>query len=125
MPVSIQSPPEPDDEDDEELEDEETESVSPPGSPMAMRRGATMVGGKRTTARPNSGISNDGTSSTLNSRPNSGVRSRPQSNISNTQRARSLSRLAGSNGKSNPLQRSTVVSLVFYRYVLNIKFGIL
>ncbi|XP_060069094.1 tubulin polyglutamylase TTLL7-like [Ylistrum balloti] len=110
MPVSVPSPLENDDEEDEEMEDEETESMSASGSPSMGRHGYHP--GKRpgSSGRPDSRLSNDGTSSTFNSRPNSGVgglRSRPTSNMSAVnQRSRSLSRTG--NGKHTPLQRSTV-----------------
>ncbi|XP_069127593.1 tubulin polyglutamylase TTLL7-like isoform X2 [Argopecten irradians] len=106
MPVSVPSPLEHDEDEDEEMEDEETESMSASGSPSMARQGyhSRRPG---SSGRPDSRLSNDGTSSTFNSRPNSGVRSRPTSNMSATnQRSRSLSRTG--NGKHTPLQRSTV-----------------
>ncbi|XP_033737297.1 tubulin polyglutamylase TTLL7-like isoform X4 [Pecten maximus] len=107
MPVSVPSPLENDEDEDEEMEDEETESMSASGSPSMARQGYHPGRRPGSSGRPDSRLSNDGTSSTFNSRPNSGVRSRPTSNMSAAnQRSRSLSRTG--NGKHTPLQRSTV-----------------
>ncbi|XP_071149082.1 tubulin polyglutamylase TTLL7-like isoform X4 [Mytilus edulis] len=103
MPVCQPSPI-----DDSEEEDDEMTEGSPMSTPMTRRRSAQ--------SRPVSMVReqsewSEGASSTYNSRPNSGVRSRPPSNMSmsnqSNQRSRSLSRMVTS-GKYTSLQRSTV-----------------
>jgi hypothetical protein len=104
MPVCRASPIEDDSEDDEI-----TETSSPPTTPMNRRMSAKSR--QSSMIREQSEWS-EGASSTYNSRPNSGVRSRPPSTQSmsnqSNQRSRSLSRVIAS-GKYTSLQRSTVV----------------
>ncbi|CAG2193524.1 TTLL7 [Mytilus edulis] len=103
MPVCQPSPI-----DDSEEEDDEMTEGSPMSTPMTRRRSAKSRPGSM--VREQSEWS-EGASSTYNSRPNSGVRSRPPSNMSmsnqSNQRSRSLSRMVTS-GKYTSLQRSTV-----------------
>lgn len=103
MPICQASPIEDDSEDDEI-----TETSSPPTTPMHRRMSAKSR--QSSMIREQSEWS-EGASSTYNSRPNSGVRSRPPSNQSmsnqSNQRSRSLSRVIAS-GKYTSLQRSTV-----------------
>lgn len=104
MPVCRASPIEDDSEDDEI-----TETSSPPTTLMNRRMSAKSR--QSSMIREQSEWS-EGASSTYNSRPNSGVRSRPPSTQSmsnqSNQRSRSLSRVIAS-GKYTSLQRSTVV----------------
>ncbi|XP_063414093.1 tubulin polyglutamylase TTLL7-like isoform X3 [Mytilus trossulus] len=103
MPVCQPSPI-----DDSEEDDDEMTEGSPMSTPMTRRRSAKSRPGSM--VREQSEWS-EGASSTYNSRPNSGVRSRPPSNMSmsnqSNQRSRSLSRMVTS-GKYTSLQRSTV-----------------
>ena len=101
--------------DRDEEEEEETES-SPSVSPFP-RRVSPLVRPSSVVQRPDSRLSNAGTSSTLNSRPNSGLQQRPQSS-QGMGRAKSLSRLNGLNGttsKLTGLQRSAVVRYKRFR----------
>ncbi|CAC5423813.1 TTLL7 [Mytilus coruscus] len=103
MPVCQPSPI-----DDSEEDDDEMTEGSPMTTPMTRRPSARSRPGSM--VREQSEWS-EGASSTYNSRPNSGVRSRPPSNMSmsnqSNQRSRSLSRMVTS-GKYTSLQRSTV-----------------
>lgn len=98
----------------EEDEEEESESLSPRSTPYG-RRISPLARPGSVGHRPDSRISNAGTSSTLNSRPNSGMPQDPLSRPHSSQgmgRAKSLTRLNGLNGTSTKLtglQRSTVV----------------
>ena len=102
----------------EDDEEEESESTSPRSTPYSRRVSLGRPGsvGARPGSvglRPDSRISNAGRSSTLSSRPNSGM---PQEDG----RAKSLTRLNGLNGTSTKLtglQRSTIV-----RYTLLLLF---
>lgn len=97
----------------EEDEEEESESLSPRSTPYG-RRISPLARPGSVGHRPDSRISNAGTSSTLNSRPNSGMPQDPLSRPHSSQgmgRAKSLTRLNGLNGTSTKLtglQRSTV-----------------
>ena len=97
---------------DRDEEEEESESTSLSGSPFP-RRVSPLVRPSSVGKRPDSRLSNAGTSSTVNSRPNSVVgQARPQS-VQGMGRAKSLTRLNGLNGaggKLTGLQRSAVVS---------------